>query len=43
MRMEWTGDGGCSMSRTVGDGEPGSWSVKLDGLSNGGVSASVSS
>lgn len=41
MRMECSGQGGCSKSRTADDGEPGTWSVTLEGLYNGGVSASV--
>lgn len=41
IRLECTGSGGCSKSRTADHGDTGTWHVDLQGLYQGGVSASV--
>lgn len=41
LRIDCSGSGGCSRSQTSDTGEPGEWSIELQGLYNGGVSANV--
>lgn len=41
MRLDCTGSGGCSKSRTSPSSTPGTWRVELKGLYSGGVSTTV--
>lgn len=41
LRLDCSGSGGCSKTRTSQTGDPGDWSIEVKGLYNGGVSVSV--
>lgn len=41
IRMECSGSGGCSKTRETNHDDPGRWDIALEGIYNGGVSASV--
>lgn len=41
LRMDCTGSGGCSKTRTSETGDPGEWTIELKGLFSGGVAVTV--